>query len=47
MKNIFIYLIFSLTTIMYADVGSIAGHETICSRCVINIDGEGEKRNYA
>ncbi|WP_096087312.1 isoleucine--tRNA ligase [Agaribacterium haliotis] len=29
------------------DVGTHAGHEEICGRCVENIDGEGEKRNYA
>ncbi|MDF1794933.1 MAG: isoleucine--tRNA ligase [Coxiellaceae bacterium] len=29
------------------DVGSIAGHETICSRCVENIDGAGEVRQFA
>lgn len=30
-----------------ADVGTIAGHETICGRCVSNIDGEGENRQFA
>ncbi|KII77431.1 isoleucine--tRNA ligase [Vibrio renipiscarius] len=30
-----------------ADVGTIAGHETICGRCVTNIDGEGEVRKFA
>ncbi len=30
-----------------ADVGSHAGHEEICGRCVENIDGEGEKRAFA
>ncbi|NTS76702.1 isoleucine--tRNA ligase [Catenovulum sp. SM1970] len=29
------------------DVGSHAGHETICGRCVTNIDGEGESRSFA
>jgi len=29
------------------DVGSIAGHETICGRCVDNVDGAGEVRRYA
>jgi isoleucyl-tRNA synthetase len=29
------------------DVGTIAGHETICGRCVTNIDGEGEIRKFA
>lgn len=29
------------------DVGSISGHETICGRCVTNVDGNGEKRKYA
>ncbi|WP_298442505.1 isoleucine--tRNA ligase [uncultured Ferrimonas sp.] len=29
------------------DVGSHAGHETICGRCVTNIDGAGEARTYA
>jgi isoleucyl-tRNA synthetase len=30
-----------------ADVGTIEGHEKICGRCVSNIDGEGETRQYA
>ncbi len=30
-----------------ADVGSNAGHPTICGRCVSNLFGEGEKRFYA
>ena len=30
-----------------ADVGTIAGHETICGRCVTNVDGEGEVRKFA
>ncbi len=29
------------------DVGAHTGHETICGRCVTNIDGEGEVRHYA
>jgi isoleucyl-tRNA synthetase len=29
------------------DVGTIVGHETICGRCVTNIDGEGEIRKFA
>jgi len=29
------------------DVGSVSGHETICGRCVENIDGSGEKRLHA
>lgn len=29
------------------DVGTHSGHETLCGRCVENIDGEGEKRQYA
>jgi len=29
------------------DVGTIAGHEKICGRCVSNVDGEGEERKYA
>lgn len=29
------------------DIGSHAGHETVCGRCVENITGEGEKRNFA
>ncbi|WP_028117993.1 isoleucine--tRNA ligase [Ferrimonas senticii] len=29
------------------DVGSHAGHETICGRCVSNVDGDGEARVYA
>ncbi len=28
-------------------VGTIPGHEDICSRCVTNIDGEGEVRKFA
>lgn len=30
-----------------ADVGTIAGHEEVCGRCVSNIDGEGEERKFA
>ncbi|WP_428771228.1 isoleucine--tRNA ligase [Vibrio sp.] len=30
-----------------ADVGTIAGHETICGRCVSNVEGEGEVRKFA
>lgn len=30
-----------------ADVGTIAGHEEICGRCVTNIAGEGETRQFA
>ncbi|CAM3012402.1 isoleucine--tRNA ligase [Vibrio rarus] len=30
-----------------ADVGTVEGHETICVRCVSNIDGEGEVRQFA
>jgi len=30
-----------------ADVGTIAGHEEICGRCVENIEGEGETREFA
>jgi isoleucyl-tRNA synthetase len=29
------------------DVGSVSGHETICGRCVENVDGSGEKRVHA
>ena len=29
------------------DVGSISGHETICGRCVENIDNDGEQRQHA
>jgi isoleucyl-tRNA synthetase len=29
------------------DVGSHEGHETLCGRCVTNVDGEGETRLYA
>ena len=29
------------------DVGTHAGHEELCGRCVTNIDGEGEIRQYA
>ncbi len=28
------------------DVGSVAAHPEICQRCVTNVDGEGEKREY-
>lgn len=30
-----------------ADVGTHQGHETICGRCVDNIEGEGEVREFA
>ena len=29
------------------DVGSVAGHEEICGRCAINVDGSGEERRFA
>ena len=29
------------------DVGTIAGHEEICGRCVTNVEGEGEVRKFA
>jgi isoleucyl-tRNA synthetase len=29
------------------DVGTIVGHETICGRCVTNITGDGEVRQFA
>lgn len=29
-----------------AEVGSIAAHPTLCSRCVVNIDGPGESRHH-
>ncbi len=29
------------------DVGTVSGHETICARCVENIDGQGEARQFA
>jgi len=29
------------------EVGSIEAHPTLCERCVSNIEGEGEKRDYA
>ena len=29
------------------DVGSVAGHETVCARCADNVDGKGEERHYA
>ncbi|ALP42805.1 isoleucine--tRNA ligase [Aeromonas schubertii] len=29
------------------DVGTIAGHEQICGRCVTNVDGDGEVRSFA
>ncbi len=30
-----------------ADVGTIEGHEKICSRCASNVDGDGEVRKFA
>ncbi len=30
-----------------ADVGTVAGHEHICGRCVSNVDGTGEERKFA
>ncbi|GAA4873959.1 isoleucine--tRNA ligase [Ferrimonas pelagia] len=30
-----------------SDVGSIEAHPTLCGRCVTNIDGDGEARQYA
>jgi len=30
-----------------ADVGTIVGHEEVCGRCVDNIEGEGEVREFA
>lgn len=29
------------------DVGVNAGHPTLCARCVVNVDGEGEVRKFA
>ncbi|MDP5254608.1 MULTISPECIES: isoleucine--tRNA ligase [unclassified Vibrio] len=29
------------------EVGHIEGHETICARCVSNVEGEGESRHFA
>ncbi len=29
------------------DVGTIAGHEEICGRCVTNVEGDGETRQFA
>ncbi len=29
------------------DVGAHKEHETLCGRCVVNVDGEGEKRAFA
>jgi len=29
------------------DIGSVAGHSTVCQRCVDNIEGEGEQRKFA
>ncbi|MFS1703674.1 zinc finger domain-containing protein, partial [Alteromonas sp. AMM-1] len=29
------------------DVGTHAGHEELCGRCVTNVDGDGEVRHYA
>jgi isoleucyl-tRNA synthetase len=28
------------------DIGQSADHPTLCQRCVINVDGEGEPRDY-
>ena len=30
-----------------ADVGATAAHATLCSRCVTNVEGEGEQRSFA
>ncbi|NOI64784.1 isoleucine--tRNA ligase [Vibrio sp. 99-8-1] len=30
-----------------ADVGTIAGHDNICGRCVSNVEGDGEARQFA
>ncbi|UOP01953.1 class I tRNA ligase family protein [Kingella potus] len=29
-----------------ADIGTVAGHETICARCAENVEGRAESRNY-
>ncbi|WP_416189953.1 isoleucine--tRNA ligase [Neisseria sp. CCUG17229] len=29
------------------DIGSVAGHATVCKRCADNVDGKGEERHYA
>ena len=29
------------------DVGSVAAHPELCSRCAANLDGPGEARHYA
>ncbi|RLA59138.1 MAG: hypothetical protein DRQ89_14480, partial [Epsilonproteobacteria bacterium] len=29
------------------EVGTITAHPTLCNRCVENIEGEGEQRNFA
>ena len=29
------------------EVGSIEGHESICQRCLVNVEGDGEIRNFA
>ncbi|STZ77008.1 isoleucine--tRNA ligase [Bergeriella denitrificans] len=29
------------------DIGSVAGHDTVCARCADNVDGKGETRSYA
>ena len=29
------------------EVGTIAGHDDLCQRCVTNIDGAGEERRFA
>ena len=30
-----------------ADVGTVAAHPELCGRCVVNLDGAGESRQYA
>jgi len=32
---------------MTEDVGQYEGHEALCGRCVTNVDGEGEQREFA
>ena len=29
-----------------ADVGTVAGHETVCARCAENVEGRAESRHY-
>ena len=30
-----------------SDVGSSDAHPTLCGRCIVNVEGEGERRRFA